>query len=75
MSVIVGKCEHGIIICSAKEEYAERAELEGMAAAYLLERQESASLGGNCEICHRRYLANIRLLDTPTAARLRRCYP
>lgn len=67
MSVIVGKCPHGVILSAAVEGKTTRAFLESMAAAYALERVEetAVSLGGQCAPCRARYEANMQLLNTP----------
>lgn len=62
MSVIIGRCQHGKIVSAAVEDMSSEESLTDMAASYTLERVPSASLGGQCDPCRERYLANMQLL-------------
>jgi len=65
MAVIIGRCEHGIIVSAAIEASSTPESLEDMACSYTLERVEIVNLGGPCEPCHDRYVANMKLLGLP----------
>lgn len=70
MSVIIGRCRHGVIVAAAKEELTSRAELESMAASYKLERVEDIiPLGGTCGPCLAQYNANLELLNAKSMAK------
>jgi len=60
--VIIGRCEHGKVVCAAIESAASRETLEDMACTYALERVDVASFDGECVPCRARYVANMTLL-------------
>lgn len=62
MSVITGRCQHGVLIVAVMESAANEEELREVASTYDIERADEARFEGECIPCSERYLRNCQIL-------------
>lgn len=60
--MILGFCEHNILVAAAIESISVEETLEDMAVSYRLERADEAKFNGTCKVCEERYENNKKLL-------------
>jgi hypothetical protein len=65
MTIIIGRCEHGLVVAAAVEGRVSQGFLDKMTGSYSLERQHEPVTMQHCLPCAERVDRNHKLLATP----------